>query len=233
MNRLAFGLLASSVAVSFASADTVDLNPTRHGSTYRQTAGIDLRLFAREPYSPLFLTHGSTNIHRGFQVFDLSAVPAGATITSASLDFVQAIHNGSHVVEVWGNFQPGELAYDTYFPIENLGSWTEVYADDSPFTSMTTDGGMFGSMMLHEINNGSFVSIDLSGAGGLAYFQSQIGSETLLFTRLATDLVNQAGHHGSDSGGIATLRIEYIVPAPGSVALLGLGGLAIARSRRR
>jgi hypothetical protein len=233
MNRFASVLFASSIAASVANADVVDLNPSRYGSTYRQTSGIDPRLFAKEPYSSLFVVRGGSNIHRGFQVFDLSAVPAGATITSVNLNFTPAVAYGSPDVEVWGGFQPGELAYDTYFSLQGLSSWTQVYADDSPFASMTTDGGLFGHMVLTTGNNGNPVSIDLSGAGGLAYFQSQVGAETLLFTRLAHDVDFDAGWHGSDGGTYPTLHIEYLVPAPGTVALLGLGGLALTRRRRR
>lgn len=231
MNRMSLlSVLAVSLLSYCVAAADISVSPTRAGSTYRNSAGTPLNVFAREPYSPLFLVHGGTNIHRGFMVFDLSSVPAGATLTSVSFDFVQQAV-GAPTVEIWGNYQPGELAYDTYFGLQGLGWWTQVYADDAPFASMTTDGSLFGQIALNgSSGNGTPVSVALSNNGGLAYFQSQIGNEVLLISRLWGDMDGYYGQHGADGGGYPTLEIGYIIPEPASLGLLACAALLRRRS---
>ncbi|MCC6358982.1 MAG: hypothetical protein IT450_09575 [Phycisphaerales bacterium] len=217
-----------------ALGDMVSFGVTRSGSSFRQSNLPGAPVYAFEPYTPLFLVHGGSNIHRGYMVFDLSAVPSGSTITSVHFEFYQQA-TGSPTVQILGGYQSGELAYDSYFPAAS-SFFREVAGDDTPFTSMTTDGSVFGQVSMSEGGNGSTQSVNLSSNGALTYFQSQIGSQVLLFTRLWDDLIGYNGQHGNDGGGYPTLRIEYdpvTVPAPdaGFLAALGLAGLALSRRR--
>lgn len=212
MNRLvSIGVTMICVAGA-AHASVVSISTTRAGSTYRNTNQPGAPVFAMEPHSPLLVVRGGSNIHRGFMVFDLSAVPTGAEITSVTFAFTQQSTAGTPTMEVWGDYQSGELAYDTYFPLGGLSGWTQVYSNDTPFHSMTNDGSLFGQAQLTN-GDGFPRDITLNGAGTLAYFQSQIGSDVLLFCRLAHDMDYYDGAHGNGSTPRPTLRVEYVCAA--------------------
>lgn len=209
MNRFVSIGVAMICVAGAASANVVSFGPIRAGSTYRSTPTPGAPVFAKEPYSPLFVVRGGSNIHRGFMVFDLSAVPTGAAITSVTFAFTQHGTSGTPTMEVWGDYESGELAFDTYYPLSGLFSWTQVYSNDTPFHSMTNDGSLFGQAHLTTSGNGHPRDITLNGAGALAYFQSQIGNKVLIFCRLAHDMDYYDGQHGNDSGSYPTLRVEY------------------------
>ena len=218
MNRFASVGIAMICVAGAANADVVSLSTTRAGTTYRATNSPGAEVFVIMPYSPPFVVRGGSNIHRGFMVFDFSAVPAGATITSVTFAFTQHGRIGTPTMEVWGGYENGELAYDTYFPLSGLYSGTQVYADDTPFHSMTNDGSRYGQAHLTD-GDGLPRDIMLNGAGALAYFQSQVGGQVLLFSRLAHDMEYYDGWHGDGNygGSYPTLRVEY-VPASACAA---------------
>jgi len=212
MNRFVSIGVAMICVAGAANATVVSISTIRAGSTYRPTSTPGAPVFAMEPHSPLFVVRGGSNIHRGFMVFDLSAVPTGAEITSVTYAFTQQSTAGTPTMEVWGDYQSGELAYDTYFPISGLSGWTQVYPNDTPFHSMTNDGSLFGQAQLTN-GDGFARDITLNGAGTLAYFQSQIGGKVLLFCRLAHDMDYYDGAHGNGSTPRPTLRVEYVCAA--------------------
>jgi hypothetical protein len=75
------------------------------------------------------------------------------------------------------------------------------------------------------------IGFDISGATGTAFlsYDSTAGIETFSTVNLASGAVTSVGTFG---GGFDILDISVVIPAPGSLALVGLAGLTMARRRR-
>ncbi len=88
------------------------------------------------------------------------------------------------------------------------------------------------------------LNVSLIGIGGGSTFAPSIGDEFTILSALGgvsgvfiNDPVTQVGGLTYDwtviyNPNTVVLRLDRIVPTPGSVALLGLGGLLAARRRR-
>jgi len=187
-------------------------------------------------------------VARGLLQFDLSSVPAGATISSVSLTLnVTATPSGGansifdlhSVSQSWGEGNNSDHGGSPADP--NEATWSSRFAPSSPWS---TAGGSFSATVS--------ASRSIAGNGGYTF-----ASTAQLVSDVQSWLNNPASNFGwelisesentptsirrfgsRDSGAFApTLTVNYTpVPEPGALALFGLGGglgLWFALRRRR
>jgi MYXO-CTERM domain-containing protein len=132
------------------------------------------------------------------------SIPAGSQITAISFQGLTfSTFNGSYLSE--------------FIISVNDGTNPAAFWDWAPST--TEDPGSFGPA------NGAF---GFPGVFGSGPFTTSTGA---LFITVYEGF-NDAGNLVDATASAGTLRIEYTVPTPGAMAMLGLGGLAAARRRR-
>jgi hypothetical protein len=185
-------------------------------------------------------------VARGLLRFDLSSVPAGATINSVSLTLsvtrtpsggANSLFDVHRVLESWGEGNNGGSGSGT--PADaNETSWNNRF---SPSTPWTTPGGTFSST----------ISASRSIAGDGSYtFTSTPG----LVSDVQTWVNNSSGNFGwevisqsentptsirrfgsrTGGGSAPSLLINYTpLPEPGTLALVALGGLGVWFAWRR
>ncbi len=179
------------------------------------------------PGSSPFFMNAQGNDGDGFQEFyvmqfDLSGY-SGVPVASVEIDLVQS---------------------NPFFASDGGVSIDYTADDATPFSSLSFDnstvGGNGGQLAASDLADFQYVetadgdidTISLADNGG---FFADIESQGVIRLILeATDPFTAATYEGFDGDfgdGGPVLRITE-VPAPGSVALLGLGGLAAARRRR-
>lgn len=187
-----------------------------------------------------------------FNYFQSAGAPSGAILDSVQLRISVTEHlNSLEVTNTDPNNQQ-TLRYVTYSNIFVVGS--APGADKTALKSaIDTNGGMTGNIQLFDTGNVLFnpnqtiiyappvvsVSDDslLVGAASIAAYDTT-GTFTLGFTTLTFQSFVGGGGNTSvvqDTDAVATVQVIYNyheVPAPGSAALLGVGGLVAIRRRR-
>ena len=142
---------------------------------------------------------------------DASLIALGdVTITGIGWDNV--VGNGDDTGVTWGN--------EMRMAVVDSGDLNGVFVQFFPSEGSATAGGVWGPASSGGI-------IDLA-AQGLA-FNTASGSLLVEFFESYNDVDGATDAH-YESG---TVTIEYAVPAPGALALLGLAGIAGTRRRRR
>ena len=155
-------------AGSYVSAQTtVTLYP---GTTANQTARVTS---AGVETSGSISSSDGTTIYKGYAVFDLSSIPAGATITSCVIGFNVSNYGGTGTPSGWNTYgYAGDLSLVTDGPT--------LYSDCTSGTSLTTEsyGTATGSLALTSTdaadtfiaqNIGSTISICFTGGGSRLY----------------------------------------------------------------
>ena len=141
---------------------------------------------------------------------DMSLIALGdVTITGIGWDNV--VGNGDDTGVTWGN--------EMTMAVVDSGDLNGVFISFFPAEGSATAGGVWGPASSGGI-------IDLASQG-LA-FNTTSGSLLVEFFESYNDADGATDAH-YESG---TVTIEYSVPAPGALALLGLAGLAGGRRRR-
>jgi hypothetical protein len=216
------GLVAALAAFQSTRADTMSISMTGGGNVYAPSSGGGVGT-VRTDWSPMLLLSGTSNTHRGWMEYDLSAIPAGATITSVWLAFVEE-GGGGITFQVRGGFESGNDAYDALY-----GLTANTTVSRASFDAMRDDSDLFGS---HTLSGASGVMANVDLSNGLSYFNAQIGSEVML----TTNLVNEDMDTLYVGTVMPNLVVEYdlvTVPLPNGALLGAVGLCAIPVVRRK
>ncbi|MBO6739269.1 MAG: DUF4394 domain-containing protein [Phycisphaerales bacterium] len=113
-------------------------------------------------------------------------------------------------------------------------SSTQLYGIDSALDILVTQANSAGTLMTVGslgVDVNDTLSFDISGLTGIAYATVQsddLSRSTFWMIDLSTGDATMLG----EIGGGAVVSSMAVTPAPGALALLGLGGLAASRRRR-
>ena len=218
---------ADVITLTHTGADDIFLRETQAGTNQGDTRN----LFGGQGTDQGFVTL----MH--FGLADLVTATGGAAITinSVTLDLGPAMTSGAGlgVTEYDGNLN-AYTAFDAA-----TATWSDP---DGSAGADATAGGTIGTLL----STGTFTIADTSPttrtfsstAALVSFLQSAYDGTTDVDFRLgaADDSVN--AFLRTDAGAVtgtgqATLVVDYtVVPEPGSLALLGLGGLMLVRRRR-
>jgi hypothetical protein len=155
----------------------------------------------------------------GYFMFDISAIPGGQVVTSATL--VTKSHKNettggnSYLYSVAGDSWDEQTI--TYNNAPSAGSLLSTY-----YVSGTTEGGGAGVPELHSHDVTSYVSASYAGDDDLISFAVTGAAGTFIRTKedsLQRDIPS------------VELTVVYDVPEPMTIALLGLGGLFLRRRK--
>jgi hypothetical protein len=163
----------------------------------------------------------------GTKVFSL-ANPASGTLT-IDVDLPD-------VPPTWGNYYVGAASFFNVgnvtgqTVIDNAG--TDGVAALATVTAMPTDGGMIAGIIV-----GNESGTMTGAAGQNEFFNGELTSSASVMATLAAPTAGNVDfsydiNPGFDRGVISTVGLE-VVPEPTTMALLGLGGLAVLRRRKK
>ncbi len=234
MQRL-LALVVLLTAASFAAAAPITVNGELSDGTIKGSSGIDSTgsgylQVGPENESHWFPDHSDGGYRNGVAIWDVSAVPTN--LQQAEVQFY-----------LFG--KQGSPSYNVDVYVLGLDSTTfpgYVGPDDATQTKIADD--LF--------TPSSAVSTAYESTGDSADLVSLLNSrttETYLYVRLSWDfdgtglglnqnddlpgdVANTAYNVGSANSSKAPLLVYDVIPEPASLALLGLGGLAMLRRRR-
>jgi hypothetical protein len=235
------GLLVM-VGAAAAYADTISLVSTRDNTLYQTMDGS----LSNGSGPTMFVGRNNSNVaRRGLVRFDLGAIPAGATITSAMLRM---------------NMSQGGAGSVNVGPYRVLADWGEGTSDGG-----TPGGGGAASTpgdatWIHSFYNttswtnagGDFAvdataNITVGGVGQYTWFSEDLGrnvqdwldapASNFGWLLLGPENVNgTARRFDTRENAVAanrpTLIVEYTIPSPSGAAMLGLAALGAMRRRR-
>lgn len=194
----------------------------------------------------MIIDNGSTLRMRGLTVVDADTTFTGSGTLQNGVGGSMLLDTGVSLSEVGltnsgilriGEAGPGVAAVDRFTSVDGAIWAIDIggYLAGAEHDLLLVTGG--GASLAGVIN------VSLLGLGGPT-FAPNIGDEFTILSALggvsgvfSNDPVTQVGGLTYDWTVIYTpntvvLRLDNIIPAPGSVALLGLGGLIAARRRR-
>jgi len=236
-----------------AQADTVTLTPDKDNTLYESSAGNISNGAGNAFYAGRSNQSGSVEIRRGLMHFNLTSIPAGATITNASLRLVSENvgQNGNRtmilhrVLQDWGQGTSSATGQGSAATTNDATWLYRFYIPTNPGTSpkWTTFGGTFD-----KADSASGICPNLGGA----FTMSGISTSTMV-SDIRAWLADPANNFGWEILGDETvpgtakkiysrenttaanrpqLTITYAVPEPSSLILLG-AGLSMLTLRRR
>jgi hypothetical protein len=228
--------LAACVSVP-AGADIANLTPTQDVRILSFPTVTD----TPEPngFLSVFTTTGNNNLQRTLIQFDLSSIPAGSTINSATLTLNADTRFGGNAAN-----QPMDLYRVTRPWTEAEVTWS-LASTGMPWT--TPGGDYVGTTGVKDAapyaTNNANPADDTPVAWNVtALAQEWVsganannGVEILSFdgNTLTFDSSELAVEEGGATPVVPTLTVDFTVPEPAGLSLLCLSGLALAGRRRR
>lgn len=175
-------------------------------------------------------------VNGGFEAGDLSGWTSFPT-TNSTFKLTNDANSGSFAAEVFNN----DVAAAAVVKQANIGKGIINAGDEITISfavkGSTANGGVAFAEFFSEIDGGGVSKSEILGGGPLPLTGSY---QTFTFVTTAGPDVSGgvtlqfAAVTGADVGSVTVLFIDdaSVVPGPGALALLGLGGLASLRRRR-
>jgi hypothetical protein len=230
--------LSSAATISFQQGVSPSSSYSHLGQDFR---GKDNQVNTGNVMSVGYQSGGVLQI-RGILGFDLSAIPAGATIDSITLVMTVA-ETGAGSVTNLGSIElreviPNGTAANNM--VEGQTNWTFWKTD----TAWTTPGGDFGNILasapVDSFTNGQTVifSSSLLIAAAQASFNAGSPLELILIAPTAeagsgTHLVRFGSDDNANTSYRPLLTVDYTIPEPSSAGLLSLAVVGIFARRKR
>lgn len=223
---------------------TVSLAPAADNTLYEDFAGFSSN------GAGAFLFAGKTlggELRRSLLRFNLGSIPQGVQITGVVLNLRQSRQRDStqpdtmtlhRVLQAWGEGasnagSPGGAGAPSQ---PGDATWIHTFYDQSFWN---TPGGDFVSTPSGSASVGSaLTTYSWTGAGMIADVASWIANPSMNFGWILlgdeNDLQSARRFNSREnSTGRPELRVTYIIPSPGTAAVLACAGLVTARRRRR
>lgn len=196
---------------------------------------LDVPDTAAGPFSESLLVSGDLDANsvdpdlfgdeRTFSVSVTQASGGTAAISILGVGGVLALDSGA-------NAGPGDADFGVLYEDFTDVDVTEGGANDAfSISVLFTDGSFDFTLTLDDGTNSGSASVSANSAGLYLIDLSDAGFAGVDLTSI--DSINFEASNGTQAADIAIDRIAFtVIPEPGSMALLGLGGLLLARRRR-
>jgi hypothetical protein len=237
-------LLAIACPAASASAAVVTLGASKDNTLYEDPDGTLSNALGPHFYVGKTGTKGFERLRRGLVAFDLSAIPAGATVTAATFrltlsgsgfDKPITVHR---VTKNWGEgtSNAGEPGGGGAQATAGDATWIDAVLGTSKWTTPGGDFGATPSLTTAVLFNQAY---DFAGPGLTADVQGWVNAPASNFgwiVRGDESLSQSAVRFETREFGVETARpsltVTYSVPEPGAGAALAAAVVLLNRRRR-
>lgn len=236
---LALAAFSPAWGSAVASADVITLNAAADATLFQSTLGDT----ASGSGPNLFTgSNSSINPRRALLRFDLSAIPAGSTITGVSLNLFMNQTNAPasnvaayRVTNSWGEGASSASAGNPVAAQTNDATWIHRFYNT---TAWTNPGGDFAALASSTISVGGVGAYAWTGASMVSDVQAMLDNPAANYGWLlmGDEASNSAKRYSSREATNAAQRpalvVEYVIPSPGAAVVLGAGLIAVGRKRK-